>query len=166
MKINFLIITICVIIIVGFTIGTYIILNDKPNSAILKNNNSSLDHFTVTPTPTDAIIDYNTTLDMPPNDFVINHINWSEYTNLEQGYVYLDRIEGPTDTIPHKFIEIQILTEVKNTSNSSLIRSELSGVAFEVRNIYGPNSDIHILGTKDGAATWDITLYPYESNAH
>lgn len=108
----------------------------------------------------------NTILVIPPDDYVINHINWSLYPNLEKGYIYMAQIIGPTDTIPHKFIEVQILTEVTDTSDLTLIRSELSGVAYEVRDIYGPNSDIHILGTKDGAATWDITLYPYENNAH
>lgn len=159
-----LLIVLSIIVIIGLIIVIYAPIT---HTFISQGNNSSkMITNSSTHIPNDNDIDFNKTLTIPPNDYVINSINWSNYPNLKQGYVYTVYIAGPTDTISHKFIEVQILTEINDTSDNTIIRSQLSGIAYEVRNMYGPNSDIHILGTKDGAATWDITLYPYQNNPH
>jgi hypothetical protein len=130
------------------------------------NNEKNLS-ISITPNPISTVIpsvsiEPNNTLEIPPNDFVINHINWSSYPNLQSGYVYTVYIAEPTNIVPHKFIEVQILTEVKGTENRTIIREQLSGIALEARKIYGPNSDINIHGTKGGASTWIVSLLPYE----
>lgn len=130
------------------------------------NNDTNLS-LSLTPYPTSSVIpslsiEPNNTLAIPPSDYVINNINWSSYPNLQSGYVYTVYIAEPTNVVPHKFIEVQILTEVKGTENRTIIREQLSGVALEARKIYGPNSDINIHGTKGGASTWIVSLLPYE----
>ncbi|BAI60164.1 hypothetical protein MCP_0092 [Methanocella paludicola SANAE] len=157
---NKLVLIIGVVVIIGLIIG---LCYYKFDNNFVTNNNSTIN--TITPIPTENPVE-NDTLTILPNDYVINNINWTQYPNLQQGYIYKVYIAGPTDTVPYKFMEVQILTEVKDTNDRELIRSQLSGVAYEVRKIYGPNSDIHILGTKNGAATWDISLYPNQNDAH
>lgn len=134
------------------------------------NNDTNLS-LSLTPYPTSSVIpslsiEPNNTLAIPPSDYVINNINWSSYPNLQSGYVYTVYIAEPTNVVPHKFIEVQILTEVKGTENRTIIREQLSGVALEARKIYGPNSDINIHGTKGGASTWIVSLLPYEDTPY
>ncbi len=129
------------------------------NGYIFNNNlnNSSSTNLNTTINPTPLItVDPNNSLKFPSNDFAINHINWSSYPDLRTGYVYLVCISEPTDVIPHKFIEVQICTEVKDTEDRAIIREQLAGVAREAKKIYGPGSSIDIIGTKGGVATQSL----------
>ncbi|WP_174591162.1 hypothetical protein [Methanocella conradii] len=131
------------------------------------NNNSSIDtNYLIANTTHIVSMDPNNSLTFPPNDYAINHINWSSYPNLQTGYTYLVCIAEPTDVIPHKFIEVQICTEVKDTDDREIIEKQLAGVAIEAKRIYGPNSDINIIGTKGGVARWFASILPYEETIH
>ncbi|AFC99409.1 hypothetical protein Mtc_0646 [Methanocella conradii HZ254] len=158
MRLNLIVIISGLIIII---ICTYIILNN--NYKINNNlNNSSVDlNLTTNLTQIDTI-EPNNSFTIPPNDYVINHINWSSYPNLQTGYVYTACISEPTDVIPYKFLEVEIVTEVKNTENKTIIKEQLAGVAKEAKKIYGPGSSIDIIGTKDGIARWFASILPYE----
>lgn len=130
-------------------------------------NNSSSTSLNTTINPTIlASVDPNSSLTYPPNDFAVNHINWSSYPNLQTGYVYLVCISEPTDVIPHKFIEVQICTEVKDTEDRIIIEEQLAGVAREAKKIYGPNGSINIIGTKGGVARWFASILPYDETVH
>ncbi|WP_237705943.1 hypothetical protein [Methanocella conradii] len=152
-----------VILIIGFLFvinhNVYIFSND------LENNASITVNTTISSTPL-ASVDPNSSLTFPPNDFAINHINWSSYPNLQTGYVYLVCIAEPNDVIPYKFIEVQICTEVKDTENRTIIEEQLAGVAREAKKIYGPPSSINIIGTKGGVAMWFASILPYEEKVH
>jgi hypothetical protein len=149
--------------------GVYILNGNYTKTGMNNTNNdnvSTIISINPIPSPSSVIIDYNNTLNIPPNDYVINHINWSLYPNLETGYVYLAEIQGPNDYINHKFIVVQILTEIKDTNDNALIDEQLIGVAHEARNIYGPNSGIHIISTKDGVAHLSVSMLPYNDTTY
>ena len=153
--------------IILIAIGLLVFISHINLSDIIKKDENL--YLSVTPNPTSNIIpsiEPNNTLDIPPSDFVINHINWSSYPNLQIGYVYSAYISEPTKVIPHKFIEVDILTEVKGTDNKTIIKEQLAGVAKEAKKIYGPNSSINIHGTKGGASAWLVSLLPYENTPH
>ena len=98
---------------------------------------------------------------IPPNDYVINNISWSKYPNLQKGYVLEAEKSEPTDVLNYEFINVQICTEIKDTDNETLIKEQLSGVAKEVKAIYGPISSICIAGTRGGAAEYFAEIWSY-----
>jgi hypothetical protein len=128
------------------------------------NNTSSLNFSNNTNQST--IIDFNNSITIPPNDYVINNINWSSYPNLKTGYVYLAQVCEPNDIVPHKFIGVQILTEIKETKNTTIIKEQLGSVAKETRQLYGPNSAICILGTDNGVVAWTVTMRVYDDSVY
>jgi hypothetical protein len=143
-----------------------IIITDPIGNISYKNNSSgNISNETISPIPS-TFVNPNSTLVYPNSDYAINQINWSSYPNLQTGYVYAVYIAEPTNVISHKFIEVQILTEVKGTENRTLIREQLAGVAREARILYGQNSDINIHGTKGGASTWIVSLLPYDDTIY
>ena len=155
-----------IILIILIIICSYIFIGQNNYIINYKNNSSSnTSNVIITPNPTSST-DQNNSLIYPPNDFVINHINWSSYPNLETGYIYTVYVAEPTNVVPHKFIEVQILTEVKGIDNITEIRRQLSGVAQEARKIYGYNSDINIHGTKDGASAWIVSMLPNDDTIY
>ena len=154
-----------IILVIIVVICSLVIINQ--NGYMINNiNNSSSNTPSLTITDSPASTEQNNILIVPTNDYVINHINWSLYPNLETGYVYTVYIAEPTNVVPHKFIEVQILTEVKGTENRTIIRNQLSGVAQEARKIYGQNSSINIHGTKGGASAWIVSLLPYDDTIY
>ncbi|WP_174591163.1 hypothetical protein [Methanocella conradii] len=159
MKINIQLL-IFIIFIIFFIFIVYSIINKNiANNNLISNNTS---YNTINPM-------FNNTSEillLPSNDYVINHINWTSYSNLEVGYVYKAYISDPTDVIPQKFIEVQILTEVKNTDNKTEILKQLDGVAREARAIYGPNSAINIYGTRGGVAYYFSSMLPYDEHIY
>jgi hypothetical protein len=98
---------------------------------------------------------------IPSSEYVINHINWSSYPNLQTGYVLVAEKSGPTYAINYDFIEVQICTEIKNTDSETIILEQLSGVAREAKSIYGPASGVNIHGTKGGASFYCATILPF-----
>jgi hypothetical protein len=161
------IVTIIVLFILLSIVGILIIAyyNGYIFNKNLNNNSPTIQNITITPTVL-VSINPNNSLTYPPNDFAVNHINWSSYPNLQTGYVYLVCISEPTDVIPYKFIEVQICTEVKDTENRTIIEEQLGEVAKEARMIYGPSSSINIIGTKGGVARWFASILPYEEVVH
>jgi hypothetical protein len=154
----FTVIIITIILALGL-----ILINVVYNS---KNTNTIVDisrptTYPITSTPFPITIDYNSTLNIPPSDSVINNINWSSYPNLQTGYVYLAEVQGPNEYINHKFVVVQILTEIKGTEDKNIIIEQLSGIAREVRKTYGPNSGVHIISTKGGVAGLSVSMLPY-----
>jgi len=167
MKIGFIILLFAslLILIISLLILTnnyFIIYNNQSINTSL-NTNSSSNIANISPTP---IIDFNKSLIIPPNDYVINHINWSSNPNLETGYIYLAQVCEPNDIVPHKFIAIQILTEVKGTNDKTIIKEQLGNVAIEARRLYGPNSAICILGTDHGVVAWTVTMRVYDDKIY
>jgi hypothetical protein len=151
------------LVIIGFFLIIIVIIIMAGNSKykVNLNENSSNINITIEPTPFVTIYPSTTALTYPPNDYSINHIEWSKYTNLDMGYVYTVYIAGPNDVISYKFIEVQICTEVKNTEDRKTIEEQLSGVAKEAKRIYGPESSINIIGTKGGIARWFASILPH-----
>jgi hypothetical protein len=123
------------------------------------NDTRTIINPTIIPTAVVSVDPYSSLI-YPSNDIAINGINWSSYPNLQTGYVFLVCIAEPTNVIPHKFIEVQICTEVKDTENRTIIINQLNGVAKEAKQIYGPYSSINIIGTKGGVARWFASILP------
>lgn len=154
-----------ILAIVGFFIIVIISLFLLANYNVINyfNIHNSSINSTIDPTPSTIVtINPNNSFDYPPNDFVINHMNWSSYPNLTTGYVYTVYIAGPNEVIPYKFIEVQICTEITGTEDRSVIIEQLNGIAREAKMIYGPNSSINIIGTKGGIARWFASILPNE----
>jgi hypothetical protein len=129
------------------------------NNSTLTSNNSSIINPTV-------INSTNDTLKVPPNDFVINNINWSLYPNLQKGYISVAEISGPNDVVSHQFIEVQIHTEVINSDNKTEILKQLDNVAREARFIYGNNSGINVYGDKNGVPYYFSSMIPYDDTIY
>jgi hypothetical protein len=77
-----------------------------------KNNsiNNTQYNVSVNPSPT---LDINATLSIPSNDYIINHINWSLYPDIQAGYISKSYLSEPNDVTNHKFVYVQICIEVK-----------------------------------------------------
>jgi uncharacterized protein YxeA len=133
------------------------------NISINKNNTSVNTNISLTATP---VVDENTTLYIPTNDYVINNINWPSYPNLQRGYVSVSEISGPNEVVPHQFIEVQIHTEIVNSNNETEILGQLDGVAREARKIYGENSGINIYGEKNGIFYYSSSMIPYDDRMY
>lgn len=168
MKIKYLLIVLSVIIII-LLISLFAMDNNISNiinyEQINKTNNSS--------NQTDSLINLNNNstnvIDpfyIPNSDYVINNINWSNYPNLQKGYVLAAYKAGPNDVLNYYFIEVQICTEIKNTDNDTLVKEQLSGVAKEAKLLYGPVSSITIAGTRSGAAEYFAEILPYNDTVH
>lgn len=128
-------------------------LANKTNNTTIQNNNQS-PTITTLPNKTDQF-------NIPSNDYIINHINWSKYPNLQTGYVLVAEKSGPTFALDYDFIEVQICTEIKDTDNETRIYEQLSGVAHEAKKLYGPASGVNIHGTIGGASYYSATILPY-----
>lgn len=158
-----------IIIIIAIASCTYVKI-DKINvnlQNVNKTNSTTNYILTITPSPT---IDYNYTLIVPSNDYVINHINWSNYPYLQRGYIRDARISDPTGTDPanditHKYIDVEIYIEINNDNQSEVV-NEMKHVASEARTIYGPNSLILIVTTKNGVYYNNVNTYPYEDTIY
>lgn len=131
----------------------YPIQNNKTNNSINQSyiNDSPKNNFTPSIDP----------YYIPPNDYVINNINWSKYPNLQKGYVLAAYKTGPNDVLNYDFVDVQICTEIKDTDNKTLIDEQLSGVAKEAKAFYGSASGITIAGTMGGAAEYFAEILPY-----
>lgn len=171
MRLNLLHVLIIVIIIIIIAIASFTYLKTDKFNIYLPNfnkTNSSTNYTsTVIPSPT---FDYNSTLNLPSNDYVINHINWSNYPYLQQGYIRASRISDPDGTDPqnnitHKYIDVEIYIEIKNDNQSEVV-NEMKRVAIEARNIYGPNSLILVVTTKNGMFYNNVNTYPYEDTIY
>jgi hypothetical protein len=137
--------------------------NTTNNNSINTTNLSNTTNVSLTATPTDG---NNSTLYLPPNDYVINNINWPLYPNLQKGYVSVSEISEPNSIVPHKFIEVQIHTEIINSDNETEIMRQLDSVAREARKIYGENSGINIYGDKHGIFYYSSSMIPYDDNMY
>lgn len=165
-----LIIIFVIILIIIFTIGVYTIIGKTNYNNIINNssnhsiNNSTainFDNTTVTP-----IIISNSSLTVIPNDYLINHITWKSYPNLEIGYVIENEVLEPNEIVNHPYMAIEIATEVKDTDNDTIINSQLSDIATEVRHICGPNTAIVIMGMDHGVLAWSVTMRVYDDNIY
>jgi hypothetical protein len=170
MKIKNLIIIFVILLIIILTIGVYTIISKYNYNNIMNNssnhsiNNSTTINFnnaTVTPN-----IISNNSLTVIPNDYLINHITWKSYPNLEVGYVIENEVLMPNDIVNHPYIAIEIATEVKDTDNDTVINSQLSAIATEVRQVYGPNTAIVIMGMDHGVLVWSVTMRVYDDNIY
>lgn len=163
MKLKYIVGLTGLVIILAITI--IVITNYNFIYKVNSNNTSVNVSTTINPTIFTSI-DPNSSLNFPPNDYAINHINWSQYPNLSSGYVYTVYVAGPNDVISHKFIEVQICTEIKGTEDETIIYNQLNEAAKEARKLYGSNSDINIIGTKGGVARWFAEILPYEDKIY
>jgi hypothetical protein len=132
------------------------LINDK-NETELNNNNSIIE----TPSP---IVDNSLTL--PQNDYIINNINWSSYPNLQIGYIHLAQVCEPNEIVPHKYMAIGVMSEVKNGNNRTLVYEQLGSVALEIRHMCGPNSAICVFGTDHGIVSWTVTMRVYDDKVY
>jgi hypothetical protein len=165
-----LIIIIVIILIIVLTIGVYTIIgksnyynfiNNSSNHSINSSTTINFGNTTVTP-----IIISNNNLTVIPNDYLINNITWKSYPNLEIGYVIENEVLEPNAIVNHSYIAIEIATEVKDTDNDTIINSQLSAIATEVRHIYGPNTAIVIMGMDHGVLAWSVTMKVYDDNIY
>jgi hypothetical protein len=170
MKFKIIYIVALVFFLIIIAIGSYtMIKNYDLNSINLfntnqTNNNRSNNTSIILPSP---IIDYNSSLTIPSNDYVINQINWSNYPNLERGYVQdVQILDTNGGTINHKFIDVSIYVEIKTEDNDSTILDQMKGVLKETRTIYGPNSRIFIFCNKNGVFDHAIDLLPYDDTIY
>lgn len=125
------------------------------NTTNYSNQTDSKNNTNINPTNT---ID---PLHIPPNDYVINNINWSKYPNLQKGYVLAAYKAGPNDVLNYEFIDVQICTEIQNTGNETLIYEQLAGIARDAKFLYGPASGINIHGTIGGTEYYCASILPY-----
>jgi hypothetical protein len=131
------------------------------------NKNNTLNNTSISLSVTPIVDENNnTTLNIPPNDYVINNINWSSYPNLQRGYVSVSEISKPNAVVSHEFIEVQIHTEIINSDNETEIMMQLDSVAREARKIYGENSGINIYGDKDGIFYYSSSMIPYDDTIY
>jgi hypothetical protein len=163
-------ILICIIILITILlIGVYAVVSKSDIQNIINSGNHTLNNSTnigsniVTNTPT---INVNNTQNLLTNDYIINHINWESYPNLEVGYIVENEIREPNDFVDHKYIAVEIATEVQGTDNSTIINKQLADVALEVRQIYGPNCAIGIFGMDQGVLVWSVTMYVSDDNIY
>lgn len=169
MKIKFWVL-LGIIFLIIILVGVYTIKNSTTtlNSTINKTNesfnNSLINSTTISITP--LPFDYNNTLTIPSNDYIINKINWSSNPNLEIGYIDLAQVMEPNEYVPHTFIAVGIKTQVVNTDNDTIIREQLSNVARDVRRICGPNTAIVIMGMDQGVLAWSVTMRVYDDNIY
>jgi|SRR5271157_720157 len=159
------------LLIIILAVCAYIIFNDITKKTSNLNDITTIQDNSTKIKPTQSpIVDFNGNLNgnlnIPQNDYVINHINWTDYPSLQTGYIYKVYVSEPTYVVPHKFIEVQIQTEVMNVDNKTEIYKEIDGVAREARNIYGPNSGINIIGTKGGIAYYFSSMLPYDDKIY
>jgi len=126
--------------------------NNTSNSA---NKSNSSDNLNINST---SVVD---PFYIPPNNYVINNINWSKYPNLQKGYVLTAYNTGPNDVLNYDFVDVQICTEIKDTDNETLIEEQLSGVAKEAKIFYGSACGITIAGTRGGAEEYMVSIFPY-----
>jgi hypothetical protein len=173
-RITYLVIAFIILFIIAM--GSYVFIKangpDFMDIISLNKSNTSINtsYINNTVNNTSTAIDYNATLYIPPNDYVINHINWSNYPDLQQGYVHDAQIADPTGTDPngnitHKYIDVGIYIEIKNDDPSKVLE-EIKGVARETRTIYGPNSCVMIFATKNGVLYNYINTLPYTDQLH
>lgn len=171
MRLNIVHVLIIIIVFIIIAIASYTYVKiDKINISLpnVNTSNSSINYTSsIIPSPT---IDYNSTLSIPSNDYVINHINWSNYPYLQQGYIRDARISDPTGTDPknditHKYIDVEIYIEINNDNQTEVV-NEMKHVASEARNIYGSNSLILIVTTKNGVYYNSLNTYPYEDTIY
>jgi hypothetical protein len=168
MKFKIIYIIAFVFFLIIIAIGSYAVVTTNNLNSInifyLNHTNTSKNNVSIiSPSPT---IDYNNSLTMPSNDYVINHINWTSYPNLERGYVQDAQIlDTNGGTINHKFIDVSIYIEIKNEDNESTM-DQLKEVLKEARIIYGSNSRIFIFGNKNGVFDHAIDMIPYDDTIY
>jgi hypothetical protein len=172
LKVNVFIIVfvLLIIIVIGIlctngTISIQNIIEPTINNTNRQNYsiNSINENITIIPIPNTNI---NSTWPIPSNDYVINHINWSLYPDIQTGYISQSDLSEPNEVINHKFAYAQICVEVKNIDNWNIVNSELSSVAREVRALYGPNSAIDIIGTVNGIIASHVYMLPYDDTVY
>lgn len=173
MKLKIIYIVALAFFLIIIVIGSYTMIKNydlnsinifNTNQTNTNDNHTSNNTTIILPSP---IIDYNNTLTMPSNDYVINHINWSYYPNLERGYIQDAQIlDTNGGTINHKFIDVSIYVEIKNEDNESTILNQMKGVLKEARIIYGSNSRIFIFGNKNGVFDHSIDMLPYDDTIY
>lgn len=148
---------------IGINIGNIPSFSNMINNSSNKLEPNDDNKFNENSSP---ISDFNDSLSIPPNDYIINSINWTSYPNLQTGYVHLAQVCEPNDIVPHKYIAIGIISEVKDGNNKTLVYEQLGGVAREVRHLSGPNSAIVIFGTDHGVVAWTVTMGVYDDKIY
>jgi len=164
-KINLKIIFI-LIIIMSIIIFIGINISSKPHLLNISNNNSSNLNQINNKLNQNSTINDNNSINIPSNDSIINNINWSRYPNLQMGYVHFAQECEPNDIVPHKYVAIGIITEVKNYDNRTLIYKQLSEIALEIRRMCGPNTAICVFGTNHGILEWTVSMRVYDDKIY
>jgi len=160
MKIKVVLLTFIIIILLFVVI--FIIIQNKTTSVNEINYTIPINNTNSTTIILSSVPGDNSTLVIPSNDYVINNINWSMCPNLQVGYVYKVYIAEPNQVIDHKFIEVQIVSEITNDSNRTIVLKQMAIVARDAREIYGPNSGIDIIGNKNGVLDYLVSMLPYD----
>ena len=165
MEIKYLLVALSVIIIL-LCVFILVIDNKFINQEQFNNVNSSTNQTQIIDNSNNSSTNVIDPFYIQPSDYVINQINWSNYPNLQKGYVLAAYKAAPNDVLNYDFIEVQICTEIKNSENETLIKEQLSGVAKEAKLLYGPVSSITIAGTRGGAAEYFAEILPYNDTVH
>jgi hypothetical protein len=160
MKIKFFAIFLLILIISGlsytiFSNNNIPSLQINENEKVLKNDTNNI---IITPT---TMITTEPELVLPSNDFALNNINWQTYPNMQNPRIITSKIAQPNDVIDHKFIFIQLDTDVTNTRNKTEIFKQLEGICMECVKIYGENSGLSIYGNVGGIGYFHVERLPY-----
>lgn len=138
----------------------YIIVTPGTVPAPIPLNDSTTANVSVTPSPV------NQTLIIPPNEDMMEGIDWSAYPNLINPRINNVYLAKPNTVIDHDFIEVQICVSVTGTENKTILFRQLAGVAREARVVYGNNSDINIFGCHGNAAWLHVAMLPYSEKVY
>jgi hypothetical protein len=103
-------------------------------------------------------------LTLPSQEYILQNINWSNYSLLQNPYFHNHEVSDPTEVVDHKFLYVVIVVEINDAKNRSEILKQISGVVLEERRILGPNSGPTIWGTVDGICVYYAALRPYETD--
>jgi hypothetical protein len=106
----------------------------------------------------------NENLMLPSREYILNNINWSNYSLLSNPYIHSHEVSDPTFVINHKFLYLVIVVEIKDATNKTEILNQISGVVLEERKMLGPNSGPSVWGTVDGMWVYYGAMIPYESH--
>jgi hypothetical protein len=103
---------------------------------------------------------------LPSQEYVMQNINWSNYTLLLNPYFRNFEVSDPTYVNDHKFLYVVIVVEINDASNKTEIFSQLSGVVLEERKLLGPNSGPTVWGTVDGMMVYYAAQIPCDTTVY
>ena len=138
------------------------------NNEVIINNSSNgkFANESVTAIVSPTISPMNGSLIIPPNDQIINSINWSKYPIIGYHYISHSYVAEPNDVINHSFKYTSTEVEIKSPDNVLEVYKEMSSIVKAERTILGPNSAPELWGHIEGAGIFHVGMLPYSSEIY